>query len=72
MKHTAIKTNDSHLPLPTEMDLTILNKIYALEALDLDDKQKELVRFLKSQLEKDWRKPLLVFCEELFEKWEKK
>ena len=45
--------------LPTKEDREILEKCKKLEKLKLNAKDKALVALIKSQLEDDWRKPLI-------------
>ncbi|MBU0591739.1 hypothetical protein KKF81_05135 [Candidatus Micrarchaeota archaeon] len=45
--------------LPTERDYEILKKCEKLEKLKLSKNDYELVEFIKTQLEDDWRTPLL-------------
>jgi len=45
--------------LPTKEDHDILAKCEQLEKLKLNVKDKALVALVKSQLEDDWRKPLI-------------
>ncbi|MBU2542808.1 hypothetical protein KJ785_04590 [Patescibacteria group bacterium] len=69
MKNFKIKPTDKKkLPLKEDMDYKILEMIYELEKKKLNKEQKELVKFLKTQLEDDWRKPLLKFLKKLSKK----
>lgn len=54
--------------LPTDADVKILNKCNELEKLPLSKNDRELVEFIKTQLEKDWRTPLLNKLDFLLEK----
>ena len=45
--------------LPTKLDKEILLKIKNLEKKKLSKKNKEMLKLIKSQLEYDWRKPLI-------------
>lgn len=65
MKNFKIKSADKKLRLDEKRDYKILEIIYELEKKKLNKEQKELVKFLKSQLEDDWRKPLLKFLKKL-------
>ncbi len=50
--------------LPTEKDSEILEKIKDAEGLpDLSGREKMILEFLKTQLEKDWRTPIITFLE---------
>jgi hypothetical protein len=68
MKNFKIKPADKKLRLDEKRDYEILKMIYQLEKRKLSKEQKELVKFLKSQLEDDWRKPLLEFVRKLIKK----
>jgi len=57
--------------LPTDADVQILNKCTELEKLDLSRDDRELVEFIKTQLEKDWRTPLLNKLDVLLKKYRK-
>lgn len=45
--------------LKTERDVEILSKCRKLERAKLSKEDRESVRLIKSQLENDWRKPLI-------------
>ena len=45
--------------LPHKQDFEILELIHELEGLDLSDIEKFLVLWVRTQLQKDWREPLL-------------
>lgn len=51
--------------LPEGRDLEILGKCKELESRELSSEDKSLVEFIKTQLEKDWRKPLIEKLNEL-------
>ncbi|MFC1598165.1 hypothetical protein ACFL2M_01390 [Patescibacteria group bacterium] len=55
--------------LPEEQDLEILGKIHELESEELSDADKQLVIFLRTQLEEDWRTPLLEFIDAMHKKY---
>lgn len=55
--------------LPEDRDYEILDKCKRLEKLQLSRKDKYLVKFIKTQLIKDWRKPLLVELNRLLRKY---
>ncbi len=55
----ATTTEKKKYVLPTKTDFEILAKCKQLEKLSLTKRDKFLVKFIKTQLEKDWRKPLL-------------
>ena len=45
--------------LSTKVDYEILGKIKQLEKIKLEKHEMQMVKFLKTQLEKNWRKPIL-------------
>lgn len=55
--------------LPEDRDYEILDKCKRLEKLQLTRKDKYLVKFIKTQLIKDWRKPLLKELNNLLKKY---
>ena len=56
-------------PLPTKKDYLILRKIYQLEEKKLSAKDKELVKFIRSQLQDNWRTPLIKSLNKLLKKY---
>jgi len=68
MKIKVKKADQKKLLLLQQRDYEILEKIYLLEKKKLNKEQKELIKFLKTQLEKNWRKPLLEFLNKLIKK----
>lgn len=72
MNKFKVKNQDKKkLVLGEKRDYQILRIIYKLEKMKLDKEQKALVKFLKSQLEDDWRKPLLAYVNKLSKKFKK-
>lgn len=57
--------------LTDEIDYQILEKIYELEKCKLFSDDKKIIKFLRTQLEEDWRKPLIKFLDELSKKYKK-
>lgn len=55
--------------LSTDQDYEILNKIYKLERKRLSDKDKALVKLVRTQLEHHWRTPILKFLNGLLKKY---
>jgi len=51
--------------LPTDADFEILAKCKQLEKSNLTDDDRVFVNFIKTQLEEDWRKPLLKMLNKL-------
>ena len=58
--------------LAKDEDFIILRKCKQLENLDLNKEDKELVEFIKTQLEDDWRTPLIKKLNELLKEYSKK
>lgn len=57
--------------LSVDRDFEILNKCKMLEVLKLPKESKELVRLIKSQLEDDWREPLIKSLDKLLKKYKR-
>ena len=55
--------------LSTDTDFEILEKCKRLEKLNLDSKDRKLVKLIKTQLENDWRNPLVRTLNQLIEKY---
>jgi len=55
--------------LPDEKDFLILEKIYQLEKKKLSPEDKKLVKLIRTQLEKDWRTPLVRSLDQLLKKY---
>jgi len=55
--------------LTTKIDLEILNLCKKLLKLNLRKNDKDLVLLIKTQLEKDWRKHLIIKLEKLVKKY---
>jgi len=55
--------------LPTKADHEILAKCEKLEGLSLKDEDRILVAFIKTQLEDDWREPLLERLDQMLQKY---
>lgn len=58
-KHNITSEEEQKYLLPTENDYEILAKIKALETYPLTKEDKTIVGLIKSQLQEEWRKPLL-------------
>ncbi len=56
--------------LPEKKDHEILAKCEKLESLNLKNEDKILVGFIKTQLEDDWRTPLLKRLDQMLRKYE--
>ncbi len=68
-KFALTPTEKKKYVLPTDRDFEILAKCKQLEKLDLTNQDKSLVKFIKTQLKVDWRKPLLKKLNQLLEKY---
>jgi len=55
--------------LAEERDLLILEQCNKLESLEISEHDREQVAFIKTQLEKDWRQPLLDELEKMLRKY---
>lgn len=55
--------------MPTERDYEILLKIKKLEKLKLTKEDMFLVRFIRVQLEHDWRTPLVKALDKILKKY---
>ncbi len=53
--------------LSTDQDYEILNKIHQLEQRELSEADRTLVTLIRTQLEADWRTPLIRKLDELLE-----
>lgn len=57
--------------LKTKKDIEILKLCKKLEKLRLSADDRKLVSLIRTQLEKDWRKHLLIKLNKLLEKYKK-
>ncbi|NQV08366.1 hypothetical protein HQ529_00775 [Candidatus Woesearchaeota archaeon] len=55
--------------MATDSDFEILGKCKQLEKLRLTKEDRSLVKLLKTQLEDDWRTPLIKFINKLMKKY---
>ena len=55
--------------LQEERDYKILEIIYILEGCKLSREDKKMLKLIRTQLEDDWRKPLLIFLEKFCKKY---
>jgi len=55
--------------LSTDQDYEILDKIKQLEKQKLSIKDKELVKFIRTQLEEDWRTPIIKLLDSMLKKY---
>jgi len=57
--------------LSTDSDYEILGKIHKLEKKPLSNKDSYLVQFIRTQLEEDWRLPLIKELNRLLSKYKR-
>jgi len=65
------KTEKKKYVLSTKKDYEILEKIKKLEKTSLTKEEKHLIKLIRTQLEKNWRKPLLKMLDKLLQKHSK-
>lgn len=66
------KTEKRKYVMSTDRDFEILAKIHQIEKNKrISKKEKDLLRFIKTQLELDWRTPILKTLNKILEKYEK-
>ena len=58
--------------LAERRDYIILDKIYQLEKKGLSKEDKKLVKFIRTQLERNWRRPIIKFLDQLLKKYRKR
>lgn len=58
--------------LSTDLDYEILGKVHKLENKPLSKDDRNLVQFARTQLEEDWRSPLIRALNKLLRKYEKR
>lgn len=51
-------------------DYKILEKIYELEKRKLSLEDRRMINLIKTQLEQNWRKPLIEFLNELLKRYQ--
>lgn len=57
--------------LSTDKDYIIIDKIHKLENQRLSDADKEIVELIRTQLELDWRSPIILRLDGLLDKYKK-
>ena len=70
MKFKVTHAEKGKYVLSTKLDYEILEKCKQLEKLSLDSNDKAFVKFARTQLEKNWRTPLLKKLNEVLRKYE--
>ena len=56
--------------LSTDADYEILAKVHKLEMENLSAADKEILEFIRTQLELDWRSPILTKLDKLLKKYQ--
>lgn len=69
-KFEVSKIDQRKYVLATDDDYIILGNCKTLEKLKLSEKDKELVKLIKSQLEDEWRKSLIKKLDKVLRKYE--
>jgi hypothetical protein len=69
MKQKIIQSKRENYILKTKRDIKILNLCKKLEKSNVSKNDKELVKLIKTQLEKDWRKHLIIKLDKLVKKY---
>lgn len=57
--------------LSTDEDYEILNKIHQLERKELSAEDKRIVKFIRTQLQQDWRSPVIKLLDKISKKYKK-
>ncbi len=65
---TITKADKKKYALVTKLDSEILIRIKKLEKKKLSKEDKRMLKFIKTQLEYDWRKPLIKELEKIEKK----
>lgn len=69
-KKFAITTKDKkRYVLSTDQDYMILSKVYQLEQKRLSSADRKLMKFIRTQLELDWRSSIIKLLDELLKKY---
>ena len=55
--------------LGKKKDVVILEKIKLLEKMKLNNSDKIVLRLIKTQLEREWRRPLIIYLNKLINKY---
>ena len=69
LKNTITKAERKKYSLIEKRDFEILTKVKQLERLPLQNEDRVLVKLIRTQLEQDWRKPLLKKLNSLMTKY---
>jgi hypothetical protein len=66
-----IKEGNKRYLITEKRDIIILNKIKQLERKKLEGQDKEKLKFIKTQMEADWRKYLINCLDKLLKKYKR-
>lgn len=69
LKHIAMAEEKKKYVLKTDQDYEILDKIHQLEKQKLSAEDRELIKFIRTQLEDDWRTPIIKLLDKLLKKY---
>ena len=62
------KAEKKRYVLKDKKDLIILQKIKELEKKKLNKEDKDIIKLIRTQLEKEWRNPLIKYLNKLLKK----
>ncbi|MBI4058960.1 hypothetical protein HY404_01835 [Candidatus Microgenomates bacterium] len=68
-KYSITKQEEKGYVLPNEEDYEILSLVKTLESRKLPENDREIVELIKTQLEAEWRQPLLDKLKQLLQKY---
>ena len=68
-KYKIKKSDKKKYEFVEKRDYAILSKIYQLEKFNLTESDKDLVKFIRTQLKRDWRKPVIQKLDRLLKKY---
>ena len=55
--------------LKDKEDLIILSKIRSLKNMNINNKDKEMIRLIKTQLKQNWRNPLINYLNNVIRRY---
>ena len=70
-KISLTKTEEKKYVMSIDEDYEILSKVKQLEKLDLNKDEKFLIKFIRTQLEHDWRKWLIKELDKILLKYKR-
>jgi len=69
MEKRIIRQGNKKYLIDEKRDLIIFNKIKELEKKRLNNQDKKIIKLIKTQLEKDWRKYVIDYLKKLSTKY---